>query len=77
MARQIVNFTEVNNPLLKFMLEDGTELMVKVALMRVIRTDEKLPDGQFRHEFNFQHMIDQIEPEKKIDPAQLVKGDKK
>lgn len=76
MAKHSVAFTEVHNPLLKFLLEDGTEITMKVALMRVTRTDDKLPDGQYRHEFNFQHMIDQTAPEGKIDPAKLVKGDR-
>lgn len=72
--RTMVDYTEVHNPMLKFLLEDGTELNVKVALMRVIRTDQKLPDGQFAHEFQFQHMIDQVAPGGEIDIKSLAKG---
>lgn len=74
MANQQVDFTEVSNPILKFLLDDGTELNVKCVLMRVVRTDVKLPDGQFRHEFQLQHVVDQIAPGGPIDMKQLVKG---
>lgn len=77
MARQQVDFSEVNNPILKFLLDDGTELNVKCVLMRVIRTDEKLPDGQYRHEFQLQHVVDQIAPEGPIDVKTLAKGESK
>lgn len=76
MARQQVDFTEVHNPMLRFLLDDGTEIRVKLALMRVVRTDERLPDGQFRHEFNIQHMVDQIAPEGEIDVKSLGKAHK-
>lgn len=59
--------------MLKFLLDDGTELNVKCVLMRVIRTDEKLPDGQYRHEFQLQHLVDQIAPEGEINMATLLK----
>lgn len=72
MARQQVDFTEVQNPMLKFLLDDGTEINIKLALMRVVRTDDKLPDGQFRHEFNIQHVIDQVAPGGEIDMDQLI-----
>ncbi len=74
--RQAVDFTEVQNPMLKFLLDDGTEINVKLALMRVVRTDDKLPDGQFRHEFMFQHMIDQVAPGGEIDVKALAGGAK-
>ena len=77
MARQQVDFSELSNPLLRFLLDDGTEIAVKVVLMRVVRTDEKLPDGQYRHEFNIQHVIDQIAPEGPIDMKKLAKGESK
>lgn len=77
MARQQVDFTEVSNPILKFLLDDGTELNIKCVLMRVVRTDDKLPDGQYRHEFQLQHVIDQIAPEGEIDIKKLAKGESK
>lgn len=73
MARQQVDFTEINNPLCRFLLDDGTEIAVKLVLMRVVRTDEKLPDGQFRHEFQMQHVVDQVAPENEINMATLLK----
>lgn len=73
MPRQM-DFSEVQNPMLKFLLADGTEINVKVVLMRVTRTDNKLPDGQFAHEFQFQHMIDQIAPDGEIDIKSLAGG---
>ncbi len=74
--KRAVDFTEVQNPMLRFLLDDGTEINVKLALMRVVRTDERLPDGQFRHEFMFQHMIDQIAPGGEIDIKSLTGGAK-
>lgn len=76
MARQQVDFSEVNNPMLKFLCDDGTEINVKVVLMRIMRTDDKLPDGQFRHEFQIQHVIDQIAPGGEIDVRKLAGGAK-
>lgn len=76
MARQQVDFTAVHNPMLKFLTDDGTEINVQVVMMRVIRTDEKLPDGQFRHEFQMQHVVDQVAPGGNIDIKALAKGDK-
>jgi hypothetical protein len=67
-----VDFTAVNNPMLKFLLEDGTELNIQVVLMRVTRTDDKLPDGQYRHEFTFQNVIDQVAPEGEINVKKLT-----
>lgn len=77
MARQLVDFTAVQNPMLKFLLDDGTEINVQMALMRVVRTDDKLPDGQFRHELQFQQFIDQIAPGGDIDVKSLAKGQTK
>lgn len=77
MARQQVDFTEVSNSMLKFLLDDGTELNIKCVLMRVVRTDDKLPDGQYRHEFQLQHVVDQIAPEGPIDVKKLAKGENK
>lgn len=77
MARQQVDFSEINNPLCRFLLDDGTEIAVKLVLMRVVRTDEKLPDGQYRHEFQLQHVVDQIVPEGEIDIKALAKGERK
>jgi len=48
--------------LIRFLLDDGTEIVVKLVLTQVIRTDEKLPDGQCKHEFRMQHIVDQIAP---------------
>lgn len=69
---QRVDFTEVNNPILRFLLDDGTELLVKLVLTQVIRTDDRLPDGQFRHEFKMQHAIDQVAPAGEIDINKLT-----
>lgn len=77
MVRQQVDFSEVSNPMLKFLLDDGTELNIKCVLMRVVRTDEKLPDGQYRHEFQLQHVVDQIAPAGPIDVNKLAKGESK
>lgn len=76
MPRQMVDFTAIQNPMLKFLLDDGTELRVQVVLMRVVRTDQKLPDGQFAHEFQFQHVVDQVAPGGDIDIKQLAGGTK-
>ncbi len=72
MPRQQVDFTEVHNPMLRFLLDDGTELNVKVVLMRVVRCDELLPDGQHRHEFQLQTLVDQIAPAGEIDVRKLA-----
>lgn len=76
MPRQNVDFTAIQNPMLKFLLDDGTEIRVQIALMRVVRTDQKLPNGQFAHEFQFQHMVDQIAPGGEIDIKTLAGGAK-
>lgn len=76
MARTSVDFTAVNNPLLRFLLEDGTEINVQMVMMRIVRTDEKLPDGQFRHEFSMQQCIDQVAPAGEIDVKKLAGGQK-
>lgn len=72
MTRQQVDFTEINNPMLRFLLDDGTEINVKLVIMRVVRTDEKLPDGQMKHEFQMQHLVDQVAPGGKIDIKNLA-----
>lgn len=74
MARQQVDFSVVNNPLLKFLLDDGTEINVQMVMMRVTRCDEKLPDGQWKHEFMLQSVVDQIAPADEINMAALLKG---
>lgn len=76
MARRRVDFTELNNPLLRFLLEDGTEIRIKLSMMNIVRTDDKLPDGQFRHEFQVQQAIEQLAPEGEIDIKKLAGGDK-
>ncbi len=76
MASKNVDFTTINNPMLKWLLDDGTEIHVQMVLMRVVRTDEKLPDGQFRHEFQMQQCINQIAPEGEIDVRELAGGAK-
>lgn len=76
MARQNVDFTTVSNPMLKFLLEDGTEINLQVVLMRVVRCDEKLPDGQWKHEFQTQLCVDQVAPAGEIDVKKLA-GEKK
>lgn len=73
MARQNVDFTVVNNPLLKFLLDDGTEINVQMVMMRVTRTDNRLPDGQWAHEFQLQSVVDQIAPEGPIGMNRLAK----
>lgn len=76
MARQNVDFTAVSNPMLKFLLDDGTEINVQMVLMRVVRTDTRLPDGQFAHEFQFQQCVDQIAPAGEINIKTLTQRDK-
>lgn len=76
MARQNVDFTVINNPILKFLLDDGTELNVQFVLMRVVRCDEKLPDGQWKHEFQSQLCVDQVAPAGEIDVRKLTGGKK-
>lgn len=76
MARQRVDFSVISNPMLKWLLDDGTELRVQVSLMNVIRTDERLPDGQFKHEFSLQTVIEQLAPEGEIDVKKLAGGAK-
>lgn len=76
MVRTNVDFTAVTNPMLKFLLEDGTEINVQMVMMRVVRTDEKLPDGQFKHEFQTQMCVDQVAPAGEIDMRKLA-GEKK
>lgn len=77
MPRQNVDFTVVNNPLLKFLLDDGTEINVQMVMMRVTRTDTRLSDGQWAHEFQLQSVVDQIAPEGPIDVNSLAKGESK
>ena len=72
MARRTVDFTAINNPMLRFLLEDGTELNIQVVLMRATRTDELLPDGQLRHEFQLQTLVDQVAPAGEIDVKKLA-----
>ena len=72
--RTNVDFSTVNNPMLKFLLDDGTELNIQMVLMRVVRTDEKLPDGQFKHEFQTQLCVDQVAPAGEIDVKSLAGG---
>ena len=72
MTKHNVDFTTVTNPMLKFLLEDGTELNIQVVLMRVVRTDQLLPDGQFRHEFQMQTCVDQVAPAGEIDVRKLA-----
>ena len=74
--RTNVDFGVVNNPMLKFLLEDGTEIDVQMVMMRIVRTDEKLPDGQFRHEFQMQQCINQVAPAGEIDVKKLAGGTK-
>ena len=74
MAKQRVDFTEINNPLIRFLLDDGTEIMIKVVLMGVVRTDELLPDGQFKHELKMQQLIEQLAPAGEIDIKKLAGG---
>lgn len=77
MARRNVDFSVVSNPMLKFLLEDGTEINIQMVMMRIVRTDEKLPDGQFRHELAMQQVLDQVEPAGGIDVKKLAKGEQK
>lgn len=77
MARQNVDFSIVHNPLLKFLLDDGTEINVQMVMMRVTRTDNKLPDGQYAHEFQLQSVVDQIAPAGPIDMKNLARGESK
>lgn len=72
MAKQNVDFTAVNNPMLKFLLDDGTEINVQLVVMRIVRCDEKLPDGQWKHEFQTQLCIDQVAPAGEIDVKKLA-----
>lgn len=76
MPKQRVDFTEVNNPMLRFLLDDGTEINVKVVIMGIVRCDEQLPDGQLRHEFNIQVLTDQIAPAGPIDVRKLAGGER-
>ena len=72
MPNQRVDFTEINNPMIKFLLDDGTEIWIKVVLMGVTRTDELLPDGQFKHELKLQTMLEQVAPQGEIDVRKLA-----
>jgi len=72
MANQRVDFTELNNPMLKWLLDDGTEIWLKVNLMGVMRTDERLPDGQFKHELRFNQAVEQVAPAGEIDVRKLA-----
>lgn len=73
MPRQNVDFSVINNPLLKFLLDDGTEINVQMVMMRVTRTENKLSDGQFAHEFQLQSVVDQVAPAGPIDMNRLAK----
>lgn len=72
MARRSVDFTAVQNAPSKFLLDDGTELTIQLVLMRVIRTDEQLPDGQFKHELQMQTVLDQAAPAGEIDVRKIA-----
>ena len=74
MARRSVDFTTVQNFPAKFLLDDGTEIVVQLVMMRVYRTDEKLSDGQYKHELQMQTVVDQAAPEGEIDVKNLAKG---
>ena len=74
MTRRSVDFSTIQNNRAKFLLDDGTELNVQLVLMRVIRTDERLPDGQWKHEFQSQLCVDQVAPAGEIDIKNLAKG---
>ncbi len=74
MAKQNVDFSVISNPMLKFLMDDGTEINIQMVMMRIVRTDNKLPDGQFTHEFQLQSVVDQIAPAGEIDVKKLAKG---
>lgn len=76
MPGQHVDFTVINNPLIRVLLDDGTELRVQCCLMDVVRTGDKLPDGQPAHAFQFQTVVHQIAPEGSIDIKKLAGGTK-
>lgn len=76
MARQRVDFVVVQNQMSKFLLDDGTEIRVQLVLTNVIRTDEKLPDGQCKHEFQLQPVIEQLPPEGEVNVRKLAGGTK-
>lgn len=71
MARQRVDYSVISNQMSKFLLDDGTEIRVQLVLTDVIRTDEKLPDGQNKHEFRFQTVVEQLSPEGGFDMSKL------
>ena len=75
MARQRVDYSVISNQMSKFLLDDGTEIRVQCCLMDVVRTGDKLPDGQPAHHFQFQTVVHQIAPEGKIDIKKLAGGD--
>lgn len=77
MAKRNVDFSIVNNPMLRFLLDDGTEINVQMVMMRVVRCDEKLPDGQWKHELQMQSVLDQVAPAGEIDVKSLAKGGNK
>lgn len=74
MAKTNVDFSTIQNNMLKFLLDDGTEINVQMVMMRIVRTDTRLPDGQWAHEFQLQSVINQIEPADEIDIKKLAKG---
>lgn len=76
MARRSVDFSTVQNTPAKFLLEDGTEILIQLVMLRIHRTDEKLPDGQFKHELQMQTIMDQAAPEGEIDVRKLTGQDK-
>lgn len=76
MARQRVDFITAQNQMSKFLLDDGTEIRIQIVLTNVTRTDEKLPDGQYKHEFQLQPVIEQLAPEGEVDVRKLAGGAK-
>lgn len=76
MAKVNVDFSVVQNSMLKFLLDDGTEINVQMVMMRIVRTDTKLPDGQWMHEFQLQSVVDQVAPAGEIDVKSLAGSQK-
>lgn len=76
MTKRNVDFSTVQNNMAKFLLEDGTEINVQLVMMRIVRCDEKLPDGQWKHEFQSQLCVDQVAPAGEIDVKSLAGGQK-
>jgi len=74
MANRRVDFTVTQNQPIKILCDDGTEFVIHSVVGQIIRTDGKLPDGQFRHEIRMQQVIDQLAPEGPIDVKKLAGG---